>query len=82
MNDRIVILIIDDIEVNRVILKGIFEDVYKRQDRYNVIGSSRKSRYVDKKISSGKNYKYIVKSINVVSKAKYSSCLLYTSRCL
>lgn len=25
MNDRIVILIIDDIEVNRVILKGIFK---------------------------------------------------------
>ena len=41
--------------------------------KYNVIGSSKKSRYVDKKISSGKNYKYIVKSINVVSKAKYSS---------
>lgn len=28
MNDRIVILIIDDIEVNRVILKGIFENDY------------------------------------------------------
>lgn len=29
MNDEIVILIVDDIEVNRVILKGIFENDYK-----------------------------------------------------
>ena len=29
MNDEIVILIVDDIEVNRVILKGIFEQDYK-----------------------------------------------------
>lgn len=29
MNNEIVILIVDDIEVNRVILKGIFEQDYK-----------------------------------------------------
>ena len=41
--------------------------------KYKVVGSSKKARFVDKNISAGKNYKYIIKSINIASKTKYSS---------
>lgn len=41
--------------------------------KYKVIGYSKKARFVDKKISAGKSYKYIIKSINIASKTKYSS---------
>lgn len=41
--------------------------------RYTVIGSSKRARFVDKNIRSGKNYKYIIKSINIASKTYYTS---------
>lgn len=41
--------------------------------KYNVIGSSKRARFVDKNIKSGKNYKYIIKSINIASKTYYTS---------
>ena len=41
--------------------------------KYTVIGSSKRARFVDKNIRSGKNYKYIIKSINIASKTYYTS---------
>ena len=41
--------------------------------KYTVIGSSKRARFVDKNIRPGKNYKYIIKSINIASKTYYTS---------
>ena len=41
--------------------------------KYVIIGSTKKARFVDNKILYGKNYKYIIKSINIASKTYYTS---------